>query len=118
MELETLLKTENRLTKSRDFKAVYKKGNSFANRDFVVYIKKNNLGHARIGFSVSKKVGKAWKRNEIKRRLREIIRLMPQLLNKNYDIIVIVRKTIKGTDYYSLEKSFNHVLKGSDLADG
>ena len=117
MELDALLKTENRLKNGRDFNLVYKKGKSFANRDFVVYIKKNNLGHARVGFSVSKKVGKAWKRNEIKRRLREIIRSKPELLNKNYDIIIIVRKNIKDTDYFSLEKSFNHVLRGSELAD-
>lgn len=117
MELKALLKSENRLKKNKEFKITYKKGNSFANRDFVVYYKKNSLGFSRIGFSVSKKVGKAWKRNEIKRRLRETLRKNNSLLSKSCDIIIIVRQTIKDTDYFSMEKSLNHALKGSELID-
>lgn len=112
-----MLKMENRLKKNKEFKIVYKKGKSYANRDFVVYYKKNSLGNSRIGFSVSRKVGKAWKRNEIKRRLREILRNNQYLLSKGYDIIIIVRQFIKDTDYYSMEKSLNHALKGSELID-
>ena len=117
MELGTLLKTENRLKKNQDFRIIYKRGKSTANRDFVVYYKKNSLGHSRIGFSVSKKIGKAWKRNEIKRRLREILRKNQYLLSKSYDIIIIVRQTIKDIDYFAMEKSLNHALKGSELLD-
>lgn len=117
MELESLLKTENRLKKNKDFKVIYKKGKSYANRDFVIYYKKNPYGITRIGFSVSKKVGRAWKRNEIKRRLREILRKNDSLLALGYDIIVIVRQSIKETDYFLIEKSLNHALKGSGLID-
>lgn len=112
-----MLKTENRLKKNKDFKVVYKKGKSFANRDFVIYRKNNNLEKARIGFSVSKKVGRAWKRNKIKRRLREILRKNSNLTSLNYDIIVIVRQSIKDTEYSLMEKSLNHALKGSGLID-
>lgn len=112
-----MLKTENRLKKNQDFRFIYKRGKSTANRDFVVYYKKNSLGYSRIGFSVSKKIGKAWKRNEIKRRLREILRKNQYLLSKSYDIIIIVRQTIKDIDYFAMEKSLNHALKGSELLD-
>lgn len=115
MELDLLLKTENRLKKNKDFKIVYRKGKSFANRDFVIYHKKNSYGYPRIGFSVSKKVGKAWKRNIIKRRLREILRKNENVLSLNYDIIIIVRQTLKNADYISMEKSLKHALKGSGL---
>lgn len=117
MELESLLKAENRLKKNRDFKVVYKKGKSYANRDFVVYHKKNSCGFSRIGFSISKKVGKAWERNEIKRRLREILRKDAYLLSLSYDVIIIVRQSIRDTDYSSMKKSLNHALKGSGLID-
>ncbi len=117
MELNNLLKDENRLKKNKDFKQVYKKGKSYANRDFIIYRKKNGSNISRIGFSLSKKVGKAWKRNLIKRRLREIINNNRFLLSLGYDIIVIVRPKIKDTDYSSMEKSLNHALKGSELLD-
>lgn len=117
MELNDLLKNENRLKKNRDFKLVYKRGKSYANRDFIIYQKKNGLNISRIGFSLSKKVGKAWKRNLIKRRLREIIRKNNLLLSAGYDIIIIVRPKIKDIEYNAMEKSLLHALKGAGLLD-
>ena len=110
-----MFKAENRLKRSQDFKMVYKKGQSYANRDFVVYLRKNQGAQARVGFSISRKVGKATERNLIKRRLREIIKSLPMILDSHYDIIIIVRKNIKDIAYDSLQKSFVHVLKGTGL---
>lgn len=110
-----MLKAENRLKNRSDFSKIYKYGKSYANRDFVVYYKKNDLQRLRVGFSVSRKVGKAWKRNIIKRRLREIIRNNQTILINNYDIIIIVRKNIKDVEFPGIEKSFYHVMKGTGL---
>lgn len=45
-----------------------------ANRTFIIYYLKNDIGHARIGISVSKKLGKAVIRNKIKRQVRMIVK--------------------------------------------
>lgn len=59
---------------------------------FVLLVKRNGLGEARAGFTVSKKVGNAVVRNRAKRRLREVARLsMPELAVPSADHIFIAR---------------------------
>ena len=64
----------NRLTKKKDFEAVFNKGKSIKN-DFLIFkILKNHLRENRFGFIVSKKVSnKANQRNKVKRRLRSAV---------------------------------------------
>mgnify|MGYP000740922083 CR=1 FL=1 len=45
------------LKKNEDFKKVYNKRNSYANRELIMYISKNGTDTKRLGVSVSKKVG-------------------------------------------------------------
>jgi ribonuclease P protein component len=49
----------------------------------------NNLGHARLGISISRRVGTAVRRNRIKRLLREAFRSHPQKLS--YDLVIVPR---------------------------
>ena len=67
------MKKNFRVKREKDFKAIFKEGTSFANRKFVVYQLENQKNHFRVGLSVSKKLGNAVTRNQIKRRIRHII---------------------------------------------
>jgi ribonuclease P protein component len=63
-----------RLSRSGDFKKVYRDGSSKASRYLVLYrFKRDETGgaEARLGVSVSKKLGDAVTRNRIKRLLKE-----------------------------------------------
>jgi ribonuclease P protein component len=76
-----MLPKPNRLARRRDFAAVYGRKKSWANPLLVLHVRwhpKESVGAEtrRFGFSVSKKVGKAHDRNGVKRRLREICRLV------------------------------------------
>lgn len=57
----------------------------------VVYAKRNDVDHPRLGLSVSRRVGTAPKRNRIKRLLRESFRLMQHDLPTGYDFVIVVR---------------------------
>ena len=57
----------------------------------VVHGLPNDLGHPRLGLSVSRRVGTAVKRNTIKRMLREAFRLAQYDLPRGYDLVIVVR---------------------------
>lgn len=85
----------SRLTRSGDFDAVYRRGKSASGRHLVVYAFRradaspNDL--ARLGVSVSKKVGGAVERNRIKRVLRERFAMCAHDLPRGTDFVVIAR---------------------------
>ncbi|MDI3548524.1 MAG: ribonuclease protein component [Halanaerobiales bacterium] len=102
------------LKKNRDFKRVYSRGRSCANHNLVLYYFPNNLDKNRVGFSISKKIGKAVVRNKLRRRLREIIRLKNNL-KEGYDLIFIARKPVVKLDYHDLEKNVINLLKKAGI---
>ena len=57
----------------------------------MLYALPNELGHCRLGLSVSRKVGTAVKRNRIRRLLREAFRHMQHDLPRGYDLVIVVR---------------------------
>jgi ribonuclease P protein component len=55
--------------------------------------RRHDEGPARVGFTVSKKVGNAVERNRVRRRLREIVRLAPAgCLQAGHDYVLIGRR--------------------------
>lgn len=109
------MKKRFRVKKEKDFSAIFKKGKSFANRKFVIYRLENNEQHFRVGLSVSKKLGNAVMRNQIKRRIRHILIEHKDQLVENVDFVVIARKGVEILDYAEMEKNLLHVLKLSKI---
>ncbi|KGL41842.1 ribonuclease P protein component [Listeria newyorkensis] len=106
------MKKAYRIKKDDEFQRVFKKGKSFANRQFVVYIfKREDLAHFRIGLSVSKKIGNAVVRNRIKRCIRQTFHELNEQIDSGYDYIIIARKPAANMDFHEIKKSLMHVLK-------
>ena len=109
------MKKRFRVKKEKDFNAIFKEGKSFANRKFVIYRLENNEQHFRVGLSVSKKLGNAVMRNQIKRRIRHILIEHKNQLVENVVFVVIARKGVEILDYAEMEKNLLHVLKLSKI---
>ena len=97
------------LKKNRDFQNVYKKGTSYANRYFVMYILENGLGKNRIGISVSKKVGNSVVRHHICRLVRESYRLQEGMFHSGWDIVIVARIKAKDVTYYQTKSAILHL---------
>lgn len=81
-----------RLSRSAEFERVYRHGRSTANRQLVLYTFPNDSGEgARVGLSVSRKVGGAVQRNKVKRLLREAFARNEQRLPAGLDLVVVAR---------------------------
>jgi ribonuclease P protein component len=86
---------KNRLSRSRDFDAVYRRGRSVSTRFLTLYwfSRPAEPGEPRLGLAVPKAVGNAVVRNRIKRQLREIwrARLDGEAIDAGSDYVLVVR---------------------------
>ena len=86
------MKRANRLSRSRDFEAVYRHGRSVSSRFLVLYwFPQEEAASPRFGFSVPRSVGGAVERNKIKRQLREVWRERLERVPLGNDYVLIVR---------------------------
>jgi len=86
----------HRLSRSRDFDAVYRHGRSVSTRYLVLYwferSGEESAGEApRLGLAVPKAVGTAVVRNRGKRRLRELFQARAEQLPQDHDYVLVVR---------------------------
>ena len=95
------------IKKDREFKFLFRKGDSIVTDAFVCYARESKRRVNRIGIVTGKKVGNAVKRSRARRVIREAFRLIDPLLRektqKRYDFIFVARaKTpaMKSTQVY------------------
>lgn len=87
------MQRRHRLSRSRDFDAVYRHGRSVSTRFLVLYWfpREDGAEDARLGLAVPKAVGSAVVRNRMKRRLREAFRARLPELPQDQDYVLVVR---------------------------
>ena len=101
---------EHRLRKHSQFNYVYKKGERFHTEHFTLFAVKSKFQSYRIGFSVNKKIGKANKRNLLKRRLKEITRREIEILPFcNY--VVLAKEGAEKLDFDGLRKEVKRLFE-------
>lgn len=113
-----MLFRENRLKNKKDFEKIFKQGKGFRQDFLFLKITENNLGKARFGFIVSKKVSKkAVVRNRIKRQLREIIRnkLKQEQVKKGIDGVVVALQGIDEKEFEEMEKAIDTLFNKAGL---
>ena len=75
---------------NKHFSYIYKKGKRISTKNLTLFVLQSKYNNYKIGFSVSKKLGKANERNKLKRRLREIVRV--ENLPKNFNNYVLLAR--------------------------
>ena len=114
MEEKTFQKLEV-IRRRSEFAALHKLGKRFYSGHFTLVVKKNALGHRRLGLTISKKVGKSVQRNRMKRLLREFFRLNKDRFPASHDLWFIVRKDFSKSRYADLCREMDKLL-GERLA--
>ena len=85
---------QHRLSRSRDFDTVYRKGRSVSTRFLVLYSfprEGDPEGSPRLGLAVSRQLGGAVERNRLKRRLRASFEELAAGLPAGHDYVLIAR---------------------------
>ncbi len=111
-----MLTKENKLSREKDFKEIFRKGKTFKQDCLVVRFIFNNKENSRFGFVVSLKISKkAIERNKIKRRLKYIIKKNLLNIKKGFDIVIITLPGIEKKSYTELKETTREILKRAGL---
>jgi ribonuclease P protein component len=106
------LHRSHRLRKNEHFQAVFQKGSSAANKQFVLYsAKQEGQAAFRAGISVSKKIGNAVIRNRVKRLIREAVGRLEDVIPPDVDLVIIARPGVEAMTLDAIEQSLLHVMK-------
>jgi ribonuclease P protein component len=97
-----MLPLAERLRANAQFQQVFREGRSYAEGPLVLNVRQVPDAGRRCGFSVSKKVGKAVTRNQVKRRLRAAYRALLPELPRGYEAVVVARSSAATADYAAL----------------
>lgn len=105
------------INKNKEFLRVYGKGKAQVHPQVVVYVLKNRLGYTRVGFTATKKVGKAVKRNRARRVMRAALcQVMPCDVG-SWDVILVARAQTPGLKSTQLEKTLRKLLTRAGLLE-
>ena len=105
------------LKENYQFRRLYQMGASAVGGGMVLYCRKNNLGHNRLGVTVSVKLGHAVVRNRARRRLREVYRLNAGRLRQGYDMILVARGRTLTASWKELNDTFLRLCRKLDLTE-
>ena len=109
--MESLLFPKNeRLLNRKNFVNLNRLGKRYRTEHFTVISKQNGLGISRLGITVSKKIGKAVKRNKVKRLLREFFRLNKHCCPKGYDIVIIANNGADGLFFRKIKEELCEII--------
>ena len=98
---------------SREYTDIINNSRAKKSKYFSVYYRKNNKSN-RYGITVPKKTGTAVIRNKIKRRVKNIIDNNKNIVQKNYDYVIIVKKGIIDLTYQEMEKELLKLISIGD----
>ena len=103
------------ILRKQEFNKVYSHGKSFACRDIVIYILRNENLKGKVGFAAGKKLGSAVVRNRVRRLLREAYRLNKNKIRRDFAVILVGRKSLVDAKMQVAEKSFLEVCRRAKI---
>ncbi len=95
-----------RILRRSDFRKVYDEGSRFSSPYFAAFCLKSAepTPHPKVGFTVTKALGKAVVRNRMKRRMREAVRLNLSALPPSWMVVMNGRKGLLDADFSAIRR--------------
>jgi ribonuclease P protein component len=103
-----------RLARRPDFLDIQERGRRISGSSYLLLALRRpeqTGARARLGITVSKKVGKAAVRNQVKRWVRESYRRMADLAPTGTDLVVIARSSAPATGYQGTARELRDLLR-------
>lgn len=106
-----------RIRRSEEFQKLRRHGRRLETRNFLIFYTLTSTDAKRLGLTVSRKVGNAVVRNQVKRRVREFFRTRRPCLRAGLDLSVVARPGAGLLDQSLLEEELTTALLRLALMD-
>lgn len=116
-----MLPPQSRLRRSADIGIVRQQGQRWRHPLLVLFVytqPPDTASVSRFAVAVGRHIGRATRRNRIKRRVREILRLQLGRLRPGYDCLIVVRAGAVEENYGELEAALHQLLTRSGMING
>jgi len=106
-----------RLRASASFQAVRRDGRALLHPLLVLSWLPNGLEYSRFGFSVGRRIGKAVKRNQVKRWMRESVRLRIKNaeIAPGWDVVLVARYPLRHAAFAEVDQAIGLLLRRAGL---
>lgn len=101
---------ERRLLRRSEFEQVYSQGRRYSSPFFSAFLLKTGEPASRVGFTVPRALGKAVRRNRIRRRMREAVRLHLPEIGVGWNIVFNPRRAVLEADFAVLEQEVSRLF--------
>lgn len=108
---------QRRLRANADFQRLRHEGQTLAHPLMILSYLPNETSQSRFGFAVGVKIGKAARRNRIKRRMREALRLRLQKkeIAEGWDMVFIARRPLAQATFQQVDEAIGLLLRRAGL---
>lgn len=108
------------MKKNYEFRNVLSRGKYYSGKNIETFIQSNPKKYVNfLGIAVGVKIGKAVKRNQIKRLIRENYRQYENQIKSGYNIIFLWKKkaNLKEVNYQNIQKDMKEIFKKAKLLE-
>jgi ribonuclease P protein component len=109
------VRRRHRLKSNDRFRQVRRQGKSCKERRIILLYLENDLPYSRFGFTASRRVGNAVKRNRARRLMRESVRLQFETIATGWDMVFIARPFILGSSFSEVDADCRRALDRAGL---
>jgi ribonuclease P protein component len=106
------------LSRPQDFAAIQSAGTTRSHPLFTVRFLRTDLETTRFGLSTGRRLGGAVARNRVRRRIREVLRVMAPSFQPGWDVLIIARPAIVEADQDALVGALRRVLRSGGVLGG
>ncbi len=110
-----IVKNTVSLNQNTLFRRLYYRGKPQYSPILLLHSMPNGLSYNRFGITVSKKLGKAVRRNKVRRRIYEAFRRYEPSLKAGFDIVIVAKVAASDADFNSYCRVIGGMLRKANL---